>query len=228
MTNPNLSDPFPLAIIFDFDGLLVDTEWAIYSSWLDVFIEEGHELPLHLFNQCLGSGYTHWNPATHLESLTGKTYDWDTINAGRQEKIHASLASHGLLAGALEILDFCDSENIPLAVASSSSHRWVDSWLTKLGIITRFRAVICRDDGYPVKPNPDLFLAAAEKLGTPPSDCLVLEDSQNGTTAAFNAGMRVIAIPNKITEMADFRHASFKVSSLCEAMHLLQNAKAHS
>lgn len=226
MTSPSLA--FPRAVIFDFDGLLVDTEWAIYNSWLDVFSQEGQELPLHLFNQCLGSGYTHWNPGDHLESLTGKTYDWDTINAARQEKINADLSRQGLLAGAIDILDFCDSHKLPTAVASSSSHRWVDSWLEKLGIANRFQSVVCRDDGYPVKPNPDLFLAAAEKLGIPPAACLVLEDSQNGTTAAFNAGMQVIAIPNKITEMADFSHATAKAASLCEAIKMLQKAKSGS
>lgn len=223
MMTPAQPVPFPQAIIFDFDGLLVDTEWAIYNSWKRVFDQEGHELPLSLFNQCLGSGYTHWNPGDHLETLTGKTYDWDAINATRQEEINANLSRQGLLTGASEILDFCSEQSLPIAVASSSSHRWVDSWLSKLGIIDRFQTIVCRDDGYPVKPNPDLFLAASQRLGISPSGCLVLEDSQNGTTAAFNAGMSVIAIPNKITEMADFSHATAKVTSLLQALELLRN-----
>ena len=75
------------AVIFDFDGLLVDTEYAIYSSWERVFASCGHPLPLDLFNQCLGSGYTHWNPGEHLEKLTGRTFDWETVNSRRQEEI---------------------------------------------------------------------------------------------------------------------------------------------
>ncbi|MEG2247336.1 MAG: HAD family phosphatase [Akkermansia sp.] len=214
--------PLPQAIIFDFDGLLVDTEGAIYNSWVRVFEQEGHPLPLHLFNQCLGSGYTHWNPADHLESLTGKSYDWQSINAERQENIHQDLARKGLLPGAIEILNFCRDELIPLAVASSSSHHWVDTWLEKLGIIDRFQSIVCRDDGYPVKPNPDLFLAAAKNIGIANHHCLVFEDSQNGTTAALKAGMRVIAIPNKITEQADFTQATFRLNSLHEALQLLK------
>ena len=68
------------AVIFDFDGLLVDTEYAIYSSWERVFASCGHPLPLDLFNQCLGSGYTHWNPGEHLEKLTGRTFDLSLIH----------------------------------------------------------------------------------------------------------------------------------------------------
>lgn len=85
------------AVIFDFDGLLVDTEYAIYASWLRVFDSCGHPLPLDLFNQCLGSGYTHWNPGDHLEKLTGRTFDWDEINALRQKEIVRDLEHAGLL-----------------------------------------------------------------------------------------------------------------------------------
>lgn len=85
------------AVIFDFDGLLVDTEYAIYASWLRVFDSCGHPLPLDLFNQCLGSGYTHWNPGDHLEKLTGRTFDWDEINALRQKEIVRDLEHLSLI-----------------------------------------------------------------------------------------------------------------------------------
>lgn len=206
------------AVIFDFDGLLVDTEYAIYSSWQRVFDAHGHPLPLDLFNQCLGSGYTHWNPGDHLEQLTGRTFNWEAINSIRQEEIVRDLEHAGLLPGAEELISRLTSEGIPMGVASSSSHRWVDGWLNKLGIMNRFRTVVCRDDNLPVKPNPALFLKAAEQLGVSPADCLVLEDSQNGTTAAFNAGMPVIAIPNRVTEHADFSLASARICSLTELL----------
>ncbi len=217
---------FPKAVLFDFDGVLVDTEWAIYKSWERVFSAHGHKLPLDCFNQCLGSGYTHWNPADHLESLTGKTYDWDTINAERQERIHADLAQAGLMTGAMEILDYCRDQKLPLAVASSSSHRWVDDWLEKLDIRNRFVSVLCRDDGYPVKPDPALYLATACRLELAPADCLVIEDSENGTTAAHRAGIPVISVPNRITECASFELATCRVASLHEALELLKQAQA--
>ena len=206
------------AVIFDFDGLLVDTEYAIYSSWLRVFDACGHPLPLDLFNQCLGSGYTHWNPGDHLEKLTGKTFDWDEINARRQEEIVRDLEHAGLLPGAAELIGRLADGGTPMGVASSSSHRWVDGWLNKLGIMPCFKTVVCRDDHLPVKPNPALFLKAAENLGAAPADCLVLEDSQNGTTAAFHAGMPVISIPNRVTEHADFSLATVVIGSLKELL----------
>lgn len=202
------------AVIFDFDGLLADTEYAIYSSWLRVFDEYGHPLPLDIFNQCLGSGYTHWNPGDHLEQLTGRTFDWEAINARRQEEIVRDLEHAGLLPGAGELIRALYERGIPMGVASSSSHRWVDGWLKKLGLVPFFQTVVCRDDGLPVKPSPALFQQAAENLGTAPADCLVLEDSQNGVMAAFNAGMPVIAVPNRVTEQADFSLATCKISSL--------------
>ena len=215
---------FPKAVLFDFDGVLVDTEWAIYQSWERVFRAHGHALPLDCFNQCLGSGYTHWNPADHLESLTGKTYDWETINAERQERIHADLAHSGLMSGALELLNWCRKQALPLAVASSSSHRWVDGWLEKLGIRDRFVSVLCRDDGLPVKPDPALYVESARRLSLPPADCLVIEDSENGTTAAHRAGIPVIAVPNRITECANFELATCRVSSLHKVLELLQHS----
>ncbi len=204
------------AVIFDFDGLLVDTEYAIYTSWLRVFKAEGHPLPLNLFNQCLGSGYTHWNPGDHLEHLTGKTYDWDAVNARRQTEIVSDLEHEGLFPGAQELIERLYKTGIPMGVASSSSHRWVDNWLNKLGITPYFKTVVCRDDGLAVKPAPDLFLKAAENLGVPPETCLVLEDSQNGVTAAVNAGMKVIAIPNRVTREADFSKATCRINAIAE------------
>ncbi len=207
------------AVIFDFDGLLVDTEYAIYTSWLRVFQAEGHPLPLDLFNQCLGSGYTHWNPGDHLERLTGKSYDWDAINARRQTEIVSELEHEGLFPGAQELIERLYEAGIPMGVASSSSHRWVDNWLNKLGVMPYFKTVVCRDDGLAVKPAPDLFLRAAQNLGIAPESCLVLEDSQNGVVAAVSAGMKVIAIPNRVTQEADFSKATLVINAIAALTH---------
>lgn len=209
------------AVIFDFDGVLVDTEVAIYASWHRLFEAEGVPLPLDLFTQCVGSGYSHWNPADYLESQTGRTYDWATITARRQAEIERDLAGSGLMDGAAELLEHCKLLGLKLAVGSSSSHRWVDGWLHSLGIYDKFVAVVCRDDGYPVKPAPDIFMAAARALGVSPIECLVIEDSPNGCTAAVQAGMRVVAVPNAMTQHGDFSHATYRVDRLSKIPHLL-------
>ncbi len=218
----NKLSSFPKAVIFDFDGVLVDTEWAIYQSWVWVFDGEGVPLPLDLFNQCLGSGYTHWNPGDYLEEITGKKYDWESINNARQERIYADLSQAGLMPGAIDLLDYCSNLHLPLAVASSSSHRWVDGWLQKLGIADRFVSVLCRDDGLPVKPDPALYLETLKRLQLPATSCLVIEDSQNGTLAAARAGIPVIAISNRVTENADFSPATLRLSCLKDVISTLE------
>ena len=128
----------------------------------------------------------------------------------------------GLMPGAAELLDWCDDRGIPMTVASSSSRRWVQGWLERLGIYPRFRAVFCRTDGYPVKPDPALFLAAQQALGLPKEDCLIIEDSENGTLAAQNAGIPCVAIPCALTaRTGDFLGASVRCTSLAELPSLL-------
>ena len=202
------------AVIFDFDGVLVDTEWAIYQSWVRLFEREGQHISIETYSPCLGAGYSHWNPAEHLESLTGKKYDWEVETPARQAMLEEDLALTGLMPGAIELLDLCDSLRIPMAVASSSSSRWVHGWLTRLGIMRRFKGVFTRTDGFPVKPNPALFLAARECLCVQPEHCLIVEDSENGTIAARNAGIPCVAIPNRLTVYSDLSRAQFHVDSL--------------
>ncbi len=204
------------AVIFDFDGVLVNTEVAIYNSWKRVYEAEGHSIPLETFNQCLGSGYTYWDPGKHLESLTGKSYDWPTINARRQAEIVRDLEHEGLIPGALDFIKKLHTAGIPMAVGSSSSHNWVDGWLIRESIMPYFNTVVCRDDCRAVKPAPDIFLKAAENLGITPADCLVLEDSQNGTIAAIAAGMKVISIPSSITKYADFSMTTCRITAIRE------------
>ncbi|MBQ3217719.1 MAG: HAD-IA family hydrolase [Akkermansia sp.] len=212
----------PRGIIFDFDGVLVDTEWAIYQSWVQLYAREGQEISIATYSPCLGAGYSHWNPAEHLEKLTGKKYDWDVETPARQAVLEADLARSGLMDGAAELLDWCAGQGIGLTVASSSSRRWVQGWLERLGIYERFAGVFTRTDGYAVKPNPALFLAAQQCLGVPKEDCLIVEDSENGTISARNAGIPCVAIPNRMTENSNLSRATYRFPSLSALLRALQ------
>ena len=212
----------PRGIIFDFDGVLVDTEWAIYQSWVQLYAREGQEISIATYSPCLGAGYSHWNPAEHLEKLTGKKYDWDVETPARQAVLEADLARSGLMDGAAELLDWCAGQGIGLTVASSSSRRWVQGWLERLGIYERFAGVFTRTDGYAVKPNPALFLAAQQCLGVPKEDCLIVEDSENGTISARNAGIPCVAIPNRMTENSNLSRATYRFPSLSALLLALQ------
>lgn len=212
----------PRGIIFDFDGVLVDTEWAIYQSWVQLYAREGQEISIETYSPCLGAGYSHWNPAEHLEKLTGRKYDWEVETPARQAVLEADLARNGLMDGAAELLDWCAGQGIGLTVASSSSRRWVQGWLERLGIYERFAGVFTRTDGYAVKPNPALFLAAQQCLGLPKEDCLIVEDSENGTISARNAGIPCVAIPNRMTQSSNLSRATYRLPSLSALLRALQ------
>lgn len=214
----------PRGIIFDFDGILVDTEVAIYHSWVTLYAREGQHLPISTYAPCLGAGYSHWDPAAHLERITGKSFNWDIETPARQAQLEAELERTGLMPGVQELLDWCDLQHIAMTVASSSSRRWVAGWLEKLGIAHRFVGVFCRTDGYPVKPNPALFLAAQSCLGLASDDCLIIEDSENGTISAQNAGIPCCAIPNRMTQASNLSRASYYAASLHDLLSQLQSA----
>ncbi len=211
----------PRGIIFDFDGVMVDTEWAIYQSWVRLFAAENQPLSVETYAVCVGADYGLWNPATHLEGLTGKRYDWESLHARRREEIHAHLSQHGLMAGVRELMDYCHAEGITMAVASSSTRHWVEGWLRRLNIYDEFCGVFTRTDGYPVKPDPALFLAAQNCLGLEKEACLIIEDSENGTIAAANAGIPCAAVPCRMTEHMDFSRAVSRFASLSELLDSL-------
>jgi HAD superfamily hydrolase (TIGR01509 family) len=206
----------PKAVLLDFDGVIVDTEWAIYEAWRRHFEAHGHPLPLSLYNRCIGSDFDTWSPKTHLEDLTGRSFDWHQIDADRQVEIRASLEGAGSIPGVVEALEHWRGAGVPMAVVSSSSHRWVDGWLERLALTRYFRTTVCRGDAPRIKPAPDLYLEAARRLAVPPADCLVIEDSLNGLRSAKAAGMNVWIVPNRVTECLDFSEADHLLDSLAE------------
>lgn len=204
------------AVLFDFDGVIVDTEWAIYQAWRRTFLAHGHDLPLELYTHCIGSDFATWSPKTHLEDLTGASFDWHQLDAARQQEIMGELEGEGAMPGVVCLLDALRRNQIRLAVVSSSSHHWVDGWLEKLLLSSYFETTVCRGDASRIKPAPDLYQEAARRLGLPPGECLVIEDSFNGLVAAKDAGMRVWAVPNRVTAALDFSRADRLLASLAD------------
>lgn len=197
----------PSAVLFDFDGILVDTEWAIYQAWLTTFRNHGQELPLSLYTRCIGSDFDAWSPKTYLEDLTELGFDWLTMDSERQVAIQAALEKEGPIEGVVELLAKIREKGIPAAVVSSSSHNWVDGWIEKLGLGDFFTEIVCKGDAPRIKPAPDLYLGAASKLRVPSGECLVIEDSLNGLISAHSAGMKAWIVPNRVTAGLDFTQA---------------------
>jgi HAD superfamily hydrolase (TIGR01509 family) len=186
------------ALIFDFDGLLVDTETPAFESWRLLYGEYGHDLSLDLWQGALGTNQG-FDALDHLESLLGRALD-RVADMARRRQLKAELsAEQPLLPGVLEILAQARALGLPCAVASSSDRAWVEGWLERHAIRSAFACVRTADDVAMTKPAPDLFLSAAACLGVPPADCLVFEDSPNGILAARAAGMRCVTVPGAVT-----------------------------
>jgi len=212
------------SILFDFDGVILDTEWPIYQSIREVFLDHDHDLPLAEYVQCIGSDFQTWSPETRLEELTGKTFDWDAINLKRNVWIREEIARFDAMPGVRETITFCREQKIKTAVVSSSNHKWVDGWLEKLGILDSFDDIVAREDAPRIKPAPDLYLEAVRRLKLPAAECLVIEDSLNGLRSAHETGCPVAAIPNRITSCIDFSAAEFHYPSLVEFLDALSCA----
>lgn len=202
-------------IIFDFDGLIVDTESAVYDGWRELYVEHGHDLVLSEYVACVGSTRDFdYDPAASLDALVGRGLDWDDLHPRKDQRIREMLEEAETLPGVRELLADAAANGVPCAIASSSPHSWVDHWVDKLGLTKNFASIVCRDDVERAKPAPDLFLRAAEKLGLGVDEVVVLEDSRNGLIASLAAGIRCVAVPNQITGGSDFTGAWKRLETL--------------
>jgi putative hydrolase of the HAD superfamily len=208
----------PKAVLFDFDGVILDTEWPIYQTWLKLFQSEGQDLPIETYVQCIGSDFDTWSPEKHLEDLTGKNYNWDEINPPRQVEIRAALENPIALPGVRELFEHLYELEIPILVVSSSSHDWVDNWLEKMHLMDMVQTTVCRGDAPRIKPAPDLYLEAVRQVEVAAEDCLVIEDSLNGTKAGFAAGCQTLVVPSRLTSCLDFSIADNVIASLKELL----------
>lgn len=215
------SDPMtpPIrAVLFDFDGLIVDTESTGFHTWTEIYAEHGHELPLERYAQVIGSDFSSssYDPRKDLETLTGVLFDWEALEVrrkGRERELRKSLLIH---PGVVERLEEAKSLGLGTAIASSSPRFWIDSWVDQLGLHGYFDHITTVDDTGKVKPDPSLFVHAAGKLGAAADEVLIFEDSLNGLKAATAAGMRCIVVPGPMTRHLDFTGALRRVDSLME------------
>lgn len=211
MTAPDLH-----ALIFDFDGLILDTESPVLESWQTVYREHGLELPVAEWVKCIGTHYgpDTFDPVAYLEAHAPAPVNWQVTHYRRHEYEMAIADKLPPLPGVTRLIEEAQEAGLPLAIASSSLHAWVDGHLQRLGLWEAFAAVICADDVNAVKPAPDLFLAAAAALDVPPAGAVVFEDSVHGVTAAKAAGMFCVAVPNPLMRDRDYSAADLRADSL--------------
>ncbi|HEV2028681.1 MAG TPA: HAD family hydrolase [Candidatus Dormibacteraeota bacterium] len=203
------------AIVFDFDGLILDTEEPVYRSWLEVYREHGEELPFERWVQIVGSTTIDFHPQHHLEERLGRSLTNEVLDRRIRRRTELILAQ-SVLPGVVQHMESAKAMGLKLGVASSSTRDWVQSHLERLGILDRFDCLRCRDDVANAKPEPDLYIAVIECLGVLASETIAIEDSPNGVLAAKRAGLRCVAIPNPITARLDLGQADLVLRSLAD------------
>jgi HAD superfamily hydrolase (TIGR01509 family) len=205
------------ALIFDFDGLILDTETPEYQSWQEIYQEFGCHLPIERWGQIVGgNGSSAFDPVAYLEAQVGRKLDRERLIARCRARDTELIAASPILPGVVKTLTDARRAGLRLAVASSSPHSWVDAHLTRLGLFDRFNAVICVDDVGVAKPDPSLFLRAVEILGVTKDEAIIFEDSPNGVLAAKRAGIFCVAVPNPVTSQLAFDPPEMRLNSLAE------------
>ena len=215
------------ALIFDFDGLILDTETPDYEVWCSIYREHGFELPREEWGKIIGgTGLAQFDAAEHLSLLLQGRLDSISLRDRHRLESHAMTMAQSILPGVMDYLHEAKMLGMKLAIASSSPHSWVDTHAKRLGIFDVFDTVICADDvgAGRTKPNPDLFLLGLDRLRVRKNEAIVFEDSPNGVRAARAAGIFVVAVPNSVTSQLAIENANLTLTSLADLpLHDLLN-----
>lgn len=190
------------ALIFDFDGLILDTETPEIDVWKEIYSEHGQAYPMDLWSQIIGGwGNTDFDPALELQRLAGRPLDVAALRERHRQASDALILSSAVMPGVQDVLAGARRLGLRCVIASSSDRSWVEPHLQRLGLISYFERLITGDEVAKgrTKPHPDIFLKALQVLELPSSEALVFEDSPNGMKAAHAAGLRVVGVPNPVT-----------------------------
>jgi HAD superfamily hydrolase (TIGR01509 family) len=204
-------------LLFDFDGLLVDTETPSRLVWEELYREHGHELPQDRWATLIGTIGAPFDPLGHLEELVGRRLDEQALTRRRRAREYELTDLEVLRPGVEEY--FAEAERLGLrtAVVSSSDDDWIARHLGRLGRLEGLDAIVAANgDTARAKPRPDLYLDALVRLDLEPGEAIAFEDSPNGVTAAKAAGLFCIAVPNPITATLALDHADLVLESLAD------------
>jgi HAD superfamily hydrolase (TIGR01509 family) len=205
------------AVVFDFDGLILDTEGPVFTAWQEEFEAHGCP-PLTIEEWAAEIGTTGGLDLVELvRTRATRPFDEEAMHARRRLRRDELLTHETTRPGIHEWLDDADALGLALAVASSSLLEWVEPHLERLGLRDRFAALACYADEIAGKPAPDTYLAACAALDVAPGTALAIEDSPHGVAAAKAAGLVCIAVPHRITEGLDLSRADLRLSSLADA-----------
>lgn len=207
------------AVVFDFDGLVIDSEWVIFETAVAAFAAHGHVLTVEAWSTKVGTidenDPGHWDRLCAACGVSG--FDRIDFDAAYEAQDRSNRDTLPALPGVVALVEELASCGVPLGIASSSSRGWLDRHVGRLGLEQHFATLVGADlVGGVGKPAPDVYLKACADLGADPRRAVALEDSAHGATAAKAAGMAVVAVPSRITRWNDFSHADLVVDSLVD------------
>jgi len=217
-------------LIFDFDGLILDTETVIFQAWTETFESHGATLPLEKWAACIGTSNEAFDVYRYLESQTGLPVDREKLDRFHRTRSLELLAPMKPRPGVLDYFEEARQIRIPLALASSSNQDWIMGHLSRLGIADIFHSIRTSNDVENVKPHPELYNLTLTTMGVKPHRALAFEDSPNGIKAANAAGVFCVAVPNTVTQHLPVSHADLRIDSMAditlrELLHKIQTAR---
>lgn len=215
------------ALVFDFDGTILDTETPDFECWKQLFADHGGELTQAEWCKVVGTNWDAFNPFDHLESQIGRTVDRDVLFEEQKRIFHELVKQQAPMPGVEAMLASAQEMGLKLAVASSSQRPWVAGHLERLGLLQYFPVIKTAEDVEKIKPDPALYRVAVEALGVEPWEAIAFEDSVNGVKAAKAAGLYCFAVPNSVTANLDFSKADGVYTSLagCDLASVLKSIR---
>jgi HAD superfamily hydrolase (TIGR01509 family) len=204
------------ALIFDFDGLILETEEPIYLAWQEIYQSYGCHLPLESWTSIIGTADYEFEPISELERQVGRQLDRQALQARQHQREAEMIMTRTAMPGVQDYLDDARRLGLNIGLASSSTCEWVTTHLGRLGLVDYFDTIKGSDDVHRTKPDPQLFLAVLDDLKVGAEEAIVLEDSPNGVLAANRAGIYCVAVPNGMTRELQFDHADMQLESLAD------------
>lgn len=204
------------AVVFDFDGLIVDTETPEFESFQEMYRQHGCELTLDIWGQCIGTGPEAFNPYDDLEARIDRASDREAARQRHKMTYEEKMRHADVRPGVRAYLQEAKELGLRVGLASSSSRAWVTGYLERFGLLPWFDCIRTSDDVTKVKPDPELYRKTLEGLGVRPEAAVAFEDSPNGALAAKRAGMWCVIVPNSVTAKLQFGEYDQRLSSMEE------------
>ncbi len=214
------------ALIFDFDGTILDTETPDYETWVDVYREHGQPLSIEEWAHTLGTAHSPLDLAANLMEKTGGRLSRESIHARKKELFHQRVLAEPIRSGVREYFTEAAGLGLRIGVASSADRSWVTGHLDRLGLLSRVDSMRTAEDVHLTKPDPALFVQSLAALAVAPEEAVAIEDSPNGIRSARAAGIFCVAVNNPITSCLDLNGADLRVDSLADLplSYLLEHA----